>query len=111
MHVTVNTDATELSRLLPINRRAASQTLRPRLRAEVERFSLEQINSITERKQATARSGMGPAAQQNEHLPLLISEIEANDKVWVWWQGESNWIVHKRPRESRHMFWKVCYIL
>lgn len=57
--------------------------LSARLFVKVERFPLKQTNGSTERVQETARSGMGPAARQNEHLPLLISEIGANDEVRV----------------------------
>lgn len=55
------------------------------------------------RLQKTARSETGPSARQNEHLPFLISEIEANDEPRVCWQREWNWIVYKRPTETRHM--------
>lgn len=97
------------------NRHRASEMLHyvlsARLFVKVEHFPLKQANGTTERVQERARSGMGPAAQQNEHLPLLISEIGANDEVRVWWQREWNWIVYKRPRETRHMFWKVFVVV
>lgn len=76
---------------------------------KVERFRLKQTNGTTERVKERARSGTGPAAQQNEHLPLLISEIGANDEVREWWQREWNWIVYKRPRKPDICFGRsVC---
>lgn len=89
MSVTLNKGADELYGLNSIlnNRLGASETLHYVLRAplfvKVERFPLKQTNSTTERVQERARSGMGPAARQNEHLPLLIGEIGANDEAQV----------------------------
>lgn len=60
------------------------------------------------RVQKTARSEMGLPAQQNEHLPFLISEIEANDEPWVCWQREWNWIVYKRPVRPDICFGICC---
>lgn len=50
------------------------------------------------------------SAQQNEHLPFLISGAEANDEPLVCWQKEWNWIVYKRPSETKHMFQKMCWM-
>lgn len=55
--------------------------LSARLFVKVECFPLKQTNGTTEQVQERTRSETGPAARQNEHLPLLISEIGANDEV------------------------------
>lgn len=85
MSVTLNTGADVLYGLNSITGSVLQKhsALRARLLVKVERFPLKQTNGIAERVQETAHSGMGPAAQQNEHLPLLISEIEANDEARV----------------------------
>lgn len=55
--------------------------LSARLFVKVERSPPKQTNGTTERVQERARSGIGPAARQSEHLPPLIREIGANDEV------------------------------